>query len=44
MRATDSDAFIDGLAGNDTLYGGIGDDRLHGGDGNDTLDGGNKLS
>jgi Ca2+-binding RTX toxin-like protein len=32
--------FIDGQAGNDSLFGGAGDDTLRGGTGNDLLDGG----
>ncbi len=36
-----SDSSIDGLGGNDRIFGGFGNDDLLGGDGNDLIDGGN---
>ena len=36
-----SDTTIDGLGGDDRLFGGFGNDNLFGGDGNDLIDGGN---
>jgi len=36
-----SDSTIDGLGGDDRLFGGFGNDNLFGGDGNDLIDGGN---
>jgi Ca2+-binding RTX toxin-like protein len=41
IRGDETDNVIDGLAGNDQLFGNGGDDTLRGGVGNDALDGGN---